>query len=106
MIKFVLALPGLVGAGITMVLTTVCGLLVYGLAHKFISSFQSYELKDSITSLFRMVGILVSLMLSLGFSEVMAEWTAIRNAIDREAVANSDVYQAMRLYDAMEARQI
>ncbi len=30
MIKFVLALPGLVGARITMVLSTVCGPLVYG----------------------------------------------------------------------------
>ena len=106
MIKFVLALPELVGAGITMILATVCGLLVYGMAHKFISSFQSYDLKDSITGLFRMVGILVSLMLSLGFSEVMAEWKAIRNAIDREAVAISDVYLAMRLYDAEEAREI
>ena len=106
MIEFVLAMPWLVGAGVTMTLATACGLLVYGLAYRFISYFKRYELKDSIVSLFRMVGILVSLMLSLGFNEVMAEWKAIRNAIDREAVAISDVYVAMHLYDAEEAREV
>ncbi len=106
MVEFMLSLPLFPGVAMAMALTTVCGLLVYGLAHKFIASYQSYELRDPITSLFRMVGILVSLMLSLAFSEVISEWKAIKHAIEREAVAISDIYLTMRLYDNKGTQEI
>ena len=89
-----------------MLITTAGGLLVYGLAYKFISSYQGYDLRDPVTSLFRMVGILVSLMLSLAFGEVIGEWKATKKAIDREVVAISDIYHGMRFYDVEATREI
>ena len=89
-----------------MALTTICGLLVYGLAYKFISSYQGHELRDPVTSLFRIVGILVSLMLSLAFGEVISEWKATTHAIEREAVAISDIYHGMRFFDVEATRDI
>ena len=68
--------------------------------------YQRDELINPITSLFRMVGILVSLMLSLAFGEVIGEWKATKNAIDREAVAISDIYLGMRFYDVEGTREI
>lgn len=99
MLEYALSLPGWAGAFIAMALTTGGGLIVYGMAHKLISSNQSYELKDPITSLFRMVGILVSLMLSLAFSEVTTERKAIKQAIAREAAAISDTLVNLQLFD-------
>ena len=105
MIDYTLSLPGWLGAIVAMTLTTGSGLMVYGISHRFISLFQRHDLINPITSLFRMVGILVSLMLSLAFSEVVAEWRAVKNAIDREAVAISDLFFTLQLYDAEEARE-
>ncbi|MGD9330315.1 MAG: hypothetical protein PVJ53_03330 [Desulfobacterales bacterium] len=92
MIEYALSLPGWLGAMLAMTLTTVSGMMVYGLSYRRISLFQRHNLTNPITSLFRMVGILVSLMLSLAFSEVVAEWRDVKNAIDREAVAISDIF--------------
>jgi len=64
------------------------------------------ELKDPINGLFRMVSILVSLMLSLAFGEVITEWQAIKNAIDREAVAISDTYVNLEYFDSEGTREI
>ena len=82
-----------------MVSTTVVGLVVYLVFYKFISKYQSYDLKDPNTSLFRVVGLLVSLMLSLAFSEVITEVRVIRNSIEREAVAISDTFTNLELFD-------
>jgi hypothetical protein len=76
-----------------------CGLVVYLVFYKFISKYQSYDLKDPNTSLFRVVGLLVSLMLSLAFSEVITEVRVIRNSIEREAVAISDTFRNLELFD-------
>ena len=79
--------------------TTVVGLVVYLVSYKFISKYKSYDLKDPTSSLFRVVGLLVSLMLSLAFSEVVDEVRVIRNAIEREAVAISDTFTNLKLFD-------
>ena len=47
--------------------------MVYGISHKFIARYESGELKDPTSVLFRVVGMLVSLMLSLAFAEVIVE---------------------------------
>lgn len=106
MIEFILSAPEWLGAILAMAITTACGLVVYAIANKFIYSYQRYEYKDSISSLFRMVGILVSLMLSLAFSEVIAERKAVKHAIDREAVAISDTFANLQLYDREGTREI
>jgi hypothetical protein len=89
-----------------MVSTTVVGLVVYLVFYKFISKYQSYDLKDPTSSLFRVVGLLVSLMLSLAFSEVIAELRTINNAVEREAVAISDTFGNLKLFDIERTREI
>jgi hypothetical protein len=99
MIEFLLSLPTWVGCGVAMISTAVLGLVVYFVSYKLISRYQSDDLKDPTSSLFRVVGLLVSLMLSLAFSEVIAEVRVIRNAIGREAVAISDTFTNLKLFD-------
>jgi hypothetical protein len=106
MIELLLSLPTWVGCGVAMVSTSVLGLVVYFVSYKLIEKYKSFELKDPINGLFRMVSILVSLMLSLAFGEVIAEWQAIKNAINREAVAISDTYVNLEYFDSEGTREI
>lgn len=106
MIEFILSLPTWIGCGFAMVSTTVLGLVVYVVSYKLIEKSKNVNLKEPINNLFRLVGILVSLMLSLAFGEVIAGWHAIKNAIDREAVAISDTYINLKYFDSEGTREI
>jgi hypothetical protein len=106
MIEFILSLPTWIGCAIAMVSTTLLGLVVYVISYKFNEKYKKVELTDPITSLFRMVGILVSLMLSLAFGEVINEWQTIRNAIDREAAAILDTYDYLKYFDSEDTKEI
>ena len=106
MVEFILSLPTWLGCGFTMVATAVLGLVVYVASYKLIKRSKKVQLKEPINNLFRLVGILVSLMLSLSFGEVIVEWKAIKHAIDREAVAISDTYINLKYYDSEGTREI
>ena len=109
MIELLLSLPDIVGAAVAMVIAAVLGLAVYLIAYKLISKYQSDELKDPPSSLFRVVGMLVSLMLSLAFADVILQMRAIENAIEREAVAISDTFNDLLMFDTQateEARRV
>ncbi len=106
MIEFMLSLSTWVGCLLAMLITTGCGLVVYLLSYKFISKYKGDELKETTSSLFQVVGMLVSLMLSLAFAEVVIDLTAIENAIEREAVAISDIFGDLQLYDLEGTREI
>jgi hypothetical protein len=73
MIEFLLSLPTWVGYSVAMIVTAVVGLLVYLVSYKLISKYQRDEIKEPTSSLFRVVDLLVNLMLSLVFSEVICE---------------------------------
>ena len=106
MVEFILSLPTWIGCGFIMVSATVFGLVVYVVSYKLIDKSKNVTLKDPINNLFRLVGIIVSLMLSLSFGEVIAEWKAIKNSIDREAVAISDTYINLKYFDSEGTREI
>jgi len=89
-----------------MVFTTVLGLAVYIISYKLIEKSKTVRLIEPINNLFRLVAIIVSLMLSLSFGEVIAEWKAIKNSIDREAVAISDTYINLKYFDSDGTREI
>jgi hypothetical protein len=95
-----------VGIGVAVVLATVVGLVVYFVSYKFISRYQRDELRDSTSSLFRVVGMLVSLMLSLAFSEVIVQLKAIQSAVQREAVAISDMFDCLQRFDVESTREM
>jgi len=79
MIEFVLSLPEWLGIGVAMLLAAVVGLVVYIVSHRLISVHQKEELEDPMSSLFQLVGVLVSLMLSLAFAEVIVQANSIKN---------------------------
>lgn len=106
MIEFLLSLPDLVGGAVVMVLTTIVGLVVYVVSYRFVSKYQVDELKDPTSSLFRVVGMLVSLMLSLAFADVIVKLRTIENAIGREVVAISDSFYDLELFDIERTREL
>lgn len=48
--------------------------------------------------------MLVGLMLSLAFAEVVVQLRAIENAVEREAVAVSDIFDDLQRFGGPEAR--
>ncbi len=89
-----------------MVFTAALGLLVYLVSYKLIATYKTHDLKDEIGGLFRVVGMLVSLMLSLAFGEVILEQVQIKNAVEREVVAISDAFKDLELFDIESTREI
>jgi hypothetical protein len=106
MIEFIFSLPTWIGCSFAMVSTTVLGLMVYIFSYKLIEKSKNIKLKDPVNSLFRLVGILFSLMLSLAFGEVIVDRKTIIHAIDREAVAISDIYHNLNHYDSESTKEI
>lgn len=106
MTERILAFPEWLGISVAMLLATAVGLAVYLVSHRLISTYQDDDLKDPMSSLFRVVGMLVSLMLSLAFAEVVVQLNTIKNALQREAIAISDTYNHLRLFDLDRTREI
>jgi len=106
MIKFILSLPLIVGGIVSMALATVVGLAVYFIFHKLIDRYQRGDLKDPTSSLFRVVGMLVSLMLSLAFADVVVDMRAVENAAGREVIAISDMFHDLQRFDIDETRDL
>jgi hypothetical protein len=86
--------------------TTVVGFVVYLVFYKLISKYQREDMQDPTSNLFRVVGTLVSIMLALAFSEVIVDLRTIRNAVQREAVAISDTFKNLKLFDIERTREI
>jgi len=99
MVDFILSLPLVAGGIISMVLATVVGLTVYFVFHKFIDRYKHGDLRDSTSSLFRVIGMLVSLMLSLAFAEVAIDMRMVENSVGREAIAISDMFHDLQRFD-------
>jgi ABC-type multidrug transport system fused ATPase/permease subunit len=89
-----------------MVFTAISGLAIYVISYQLIAKYQSDDLKDPTSSLFRVVGMLLSLMLSLAFGDVIIELVQIRNAVERETSAIADVYKDLELFDIERTRNI
>jgi hypothetical protein len=106
MLDYLLSLPTWFGCGLTMVSTALSGLLIYVVSNKLITTYKSEDLKAPSSSLFRVVGLLLSLMLSLAFGEVIVDLVTIRNSVEREVAAISDTYKNLRLYDIETTREI
>jgi len=106
MVEYILSLPDLLGGLITVLFCTLSGLSVYLFSYKIIAKYQSSDLKDPASGLFRLVGILVSLVLSLAFGQVVVEWRDIQNAIKGEIVAITDISLELQYYETKEAQEI
>jgi hypothetical protein len=86
--------------------TAVAGFAVYLVFYKLILKYKRESMRDPTSNIFRVVGMLVSLMLALAFSEVIGEMRTIRSSIQREAVAISDIFDVLKLFDLEGTREI
>ena len=106
MIAFLLSLSDWVGIVVSMVGSAVMGLVVYMVSYKLIIKYKSDELIDPTSNLFRVVGMLVSLMLSLAFADVVVDLNKIESAIERETVAIADTFEELQWFGGERAREI
>ncbi len=106
MIEFLLSLSDWAGSLVSMGGAAALGLLVYLVSYKLISKYQIDELKDPTGNLFRVVGILISLMLSLAFAEVVVDVRKIESSIERESVAIFDTFDNLQLFGGERTREI
>lgn len=110
MIEAVLSLPAPVGALIAMGLTTAAGLATYLVSYVLVKRFRTEETNEEVReasiNLFQVVGVLVSLLLSLTMADVLLELDAIERAIEAEAVAISDTYYDLQRFGAQETAGI
>ena len=86
-----------------MVFTTFVGLATYVLSYRLLAASQTKETRRATSGLFRVIGILVSLFLSLTFADVMLELNQIEASIEREAVMLEDIHRDLRRYDTVGA---
>lgn len=103
MVDQLLDLPDWLGGSLTVLLTTAVGLLCYLVSYQLIFKYQSADLKGPASSLFRVIGILLSLMLSLAFGEVIVEWRDIQNSNKGEVMAIADLSYGLRSYESASA---
>lgn len=106
MVDFVLSLSTWTGCFVTMAFSAVAGFAVYLVFYKLILKYKRESMRDPTSNIFRVVGMLVSLMLALAFSEVIGEMRTIRSSIQREAVAISDIFDVLKLFDTEGTRGI
>lgn len=104
-IELLLHLPVVLGVLLLMGLTTLSGLLVYLLSSRVFAKSGSRETRRAANYLFRAIGILVSLFLSLTFADVVLETNQIESAIEREAVMLEDIHRDLDRYDSSRARR-
>lgn len=105
LIEQLLHLHVFLGIILLMGLTTVVGLAVYILSYRLFADVQSKESRRAANYLFRAIGILVSLFLSLTFADVVLELNQIETAIEREAMMLEDIHRDMKRYDSDRARR-
>ena len=105
LIEQLLHLPVFLGIVLLMGLTTLVGLVVYILSYRLFANSQSKESRRAANYLFRAIGILVSLFLSLTFADVVLELNQIETAIEREAVMLEDIHRDLKRYDSDRARR-
>jgi ABC-type multidrug transport system fused ATPase/permease subunit len=99
----ILSLPSFMGALVLMVLTTIIGVAVYLMSYRFLAKGQTKETRRATSGLFRVLGILVSLFLSLTFADVVLELNQIKASIEREAIMIVDIHRDLGRYDSERA---
>ena len=106
MLDFLLSLPTWSGISLAMASMAVFGLGVHFVSSRLHVKFKSENVKEAALSLFGVLAILVSLLLSLAFGDVIAELVQIRNAVEREVLAIKEAYNYLELYDIEKTSEI
>jgi len=105
LVEQLLHLPTLVGAALSMAIATLAALVIFLLSHRLFAKSMSKDNRRAADYLFRAIGILVSLFLSLAFADVVLELNQIEASVEREAVLIDDIYHDLSQYDSARARR-
>ncbi|MEP1933917.1 MAG: hypothetical protein ABJJ37_21830, partial [Roseibium sp.] len=105
-IEALLSLPDWLGILFTMLFTTGIGIPIYLLSHRYIQKNITSDMKDPTGSLFRVIGMLVSLMLSLAFADVLLKKSSIEDTLMRETTSIADAIADLQSYGTREAKEI
>jgi len=101
-----LNLPAFIG-GLLLIGTHVgAGLVIYLVSHGVLFRNQENSLGDATRTMFLAVNLLFGLFLSLTLTDVVSDLSDIRDAVEREAVAISDVYNGLGRFDTDDAAQV
>jgi hypothetical protein len=78
---------------------------VYWVSYRLVTRYQREDLGNAASNLFRVIGVLVSLVLSLTFNDVVQEWGDAENAIKSEVAGISDTLGALDQYGPAETAE-
>lgn len=106
MLNFLLSLPTWSGCILAMTSMAIFGLAVHFVSSSLFAKYKSDNVKDAALTLFGVLAILVSLLLSLAFGDVISDLVQIRNAVEREALAVNEAYGYLELYDIEKTSEI
>lgn len=105
LVEQLLQLPTLLGAFLLMATATLLSVFLYLLSNRLLGNAISKDSRRAADYLFRAVGILVSLFLSLTFADVVLELNQIESSIEREAVLIEDIHSDLGQYDSARAHR-
>ena len=110
MIDALLSLPTFFGGPIFTALTTAVGMAVYYFVFRLHMKRQSEEalkeVRDVTGNLFRVVGWLFTLLLSLTFTDVITEMRVTETAVQSEAAAIEDARHDLRRFGHDQTREL
>lgn len=106
MIDIIMSLPTILSAPLMTLLIASFGMGTYFLAYKLSAEYRTKETREATLTIFNVVGVLLSLFLSLTFADVMIELNSIENAIEKEATALSDIHNDLRRFDSDETKDM
>ncbi len=101
--QWLIGLPPVVGGTIFAVAAVVTGLGIYGGARLVVGKRAVFENSNLALQLFRVIGTLLVLLLSLTFADVRIETGAIRDSVDAEAGLLGDILKYLDAFDTPEA---
>jgi len=105
-IQSLVGLPPVIGGTIFAAAAVVTGLGTYAGARIIVGKQAIFENNNLAMQLFRVVGTLLVLLLSLTFADVRIETGAIRNSVDVEAGLLGDTFKNLDTFDSAEAEAI
>lgn len=106
MLDALLNLPALLGCLILMITFVVVGQAIRVASQKILFQDKQEALQDATRTVFLAVNLILGLFLSLSLNSVVDELRQIQDDVQREAVAISDVYNGLGIFDTASAGEI
>ena len=103
MISWLINLPPIIGGSIAITVTVGVGLLTYILNRSALGRYSDDRSAEIAINMFRFIATLLSLLLSLTFTDVRLEIISVKSSVEREVDLISDIYKDLTGYDTKES---